>query len=104
MISPWNSKSTQAFQNFAPPACSGVPTQYLTGVQEFWSLGFRVTPAVLIPRPETEHLVELAMTLARTFPQPAILDLGTGSGAIAISLKHELPHAHIRQRSIWRRR
>ncbi len=54
-----------------------------------------MTPAVLIPRPETEHLVELAMTLARTFPQPAILDLGTGSGAIAISLKHELPHAHI---------
>lgn len=71
----------------------GVPTQYLTGVQEFWSLAFRVTPAVLIPRPETEHLVETTLELARAMSEPSILDLGTGSGIIAISLKHELPQA-----------
>ena len=74
---------------------SGEPTQYLTGVQEFWSLEFRVTPAVLVPRPETEHLVEAALALAKQASQPRILDIGTGSGAIAISLKHELPEADL---------
>lgn len=92
---PLESEERGRFKTLILKRIQGTPTQYLTGMQEFWSLGFRVTPAVLIPRPETEHLVELAVELARSFSQPAILDLGTGSGAIAISLKHELPHAHI---------
>ena len=92
---PLESEERRHFKALILKRVQGTPTQYLTGVQEFWSLAFRVTPAVLIPRPETEHLVELALNLARSFSQPAILDLGTGSGAIAISLKHELPHANI---------
>jgi release factor glutamine methyltransferase len=64
------------------------PTQYITGKQEFWSLEFEVTPDVLIPRPETELLVEKALELLRGSSKRA-LDLGTGSGAIAIALAHE---------------
>jgi release factor glutamine methyltransferase len=62
----------------------GKPTQYITGRQEFYGREFRVTPDVLIPRPETEHLVEASLKLIR--PGDAVLDVGTGSGAIAITL------------------
>ena len=62
----------------------GKPTQYITGRQEFYGRDFRVTPDVLIPRPETEHLVEAAM--ARIQPGNVVIDVGTGSGAIAITL------------------
>jgi release factor glutamine methyltransferase len=65
----------------------GKPTQYITGRQEFYGRDFRVTPDVLIPRPETEHLVEAA--IARIHPQDVAVDVGTGSGAIAISLALE---------------
>jgi release factor glutamine methyltransferase len=65
----------------------GKPTQYITGRQEFYGRDFRVTPAVLIPRPETEHLVEAA--IARIKPNDLVLDVGTGSGAIAITLALE---------------
>ncbi len=65
----------------------GKPTQYITGRQEFYGRDFRVTRDVLIPRPETEHLVEAA--LARIRPGDVIVDVGTGSGAIAISLALE---------------
>lgn len=92
---PLEPEERQRFKTLILQRIQGTPTQYLTGVQEFWSLGFRVTPAVLIPRPETEHLVETAIELARTLSAPTILDLGTGSGIIAISLKHELPQANM---------
>ncbi len=62
---------------------TGMPAQYITGHQEFWGLDFVVSPAVLIPRPETEHLVETVLELARELPHPKIVDVGTGSGAIA---------------------
>ncbi|HET8947502.1 MAG TPA: peptide chain release factor N(5)-glutamine methyltransferase [Candidatus Polarisedimenticolia bacterium] len=73
------------------------PLQYLTGVQEFWSLPFRVTPAVLIPRPETEGILEalLALPLPRGVARPRILDLGTGSGCLAIAAAHALPDARV---------
>jgi release factor glutamine methyltransferase len=75
------------------------PIQYITGTQEFYGLALRVTPAVLIPRPETEHLVEAVLKhfQARTTPDHpvTIADIGTGSGAIAIALAAHLPQAHI---------
>jgi release factor glutamine methyltransferase len=86
---------------------AGEPTQYLTGKQEFWGLEFEVTPAVLIPRPETEHVVEVALerlgargikiNMMTGLPSPPlqIADVGTGSGCIAVALAHELPHAEV---------
>ena len=74
---------------------TGMPSQYITGHQEFWGLDFVVTPAVLIPRPETEHLVETVLELARGVPSPKIVDVGTGSGCIALSLAHELKGAEV---------
>jgi release factor glutamine methyltransferase len=83
----------------------GEPTQYLTGKQEFWGLEFEVTPDVLIPRPETEHVIEVALDrlalreLRAGRPQKTIgeglriADIGTGSGCIAIALAKELPKA-----------
>ena len=74
----------------------GEPNQYITGLQEFWSLSLRVSPDVLIPRPETEVLVEAVLEfLDKADPNVDILDLGTGSGAIAIALAQELPAARI---------
>ena len=86
---------------------SGEPTQHLTGKQEFWGLEFEVSPDVLIPRPETEHLVEvaldrLAVREVRAGRDPRltgrgveIVDVGTGSGCIAIALAKELPEAQV---------
>ena len=78
----------------------GIPIQHITGEQEFWGLPFSVTPDVLIPRPETEHLVEAVLERFRGIPAPRIqalriLDVGTGSGAIAVALAHALPQAQI---------
>jgi release factor glutamine methyltransferase len=73
----------------------GEPIQYITGEAEFYGLPFRVTSDVLIPRPETEHLVEKALDLAASLPAPRIVDVGTGSGCIAIAIAHCLPLAQI---------
>src|SRR5262249_37919121 len=84
---------------------NGEPTQYLTGKQEFWGLGFEVTPDVLIPRPETEHVIEVALDRLALRELRAgrkqtlsgdglrIADVGTGSGCIAIALAKDLPEA-----------
>ena len=80
---------------------SGIPAQYITGHQEFWGLDFVVTPAVLIPRPETEHVIETVLKLndedRASSPGTLlrIVDVGTGSGCIALALAKELPHAEI---------
>lgn len=71
------------------------PIQYITGKQEFYGLAFEITPDVLIPRPETEHLVEAVLERARGGAGIRIVDVGTGSGAIAVALAHTLPQARI---------
>jgi len=71
------------------------PVQYIVGEQEFFGLKFRVTPDVLIPRPETEHLVEAALARADRDASFRIADIGTGSGAIAVSLAYAVPKAQI---------
>jgi release factor glutamine methyltransferase len=68
----------------------GVPAQYITGHQEFWGMDLVVSPAVLIPRRETEHVIETVLPLAKTLPKPRIVDIGTGSGAIVLALAKEL--------------
>lgn len=73
----------------------GIPYAYLTHEKEFFGLSFYVDHRVLIPRPETELLVEETIERAKTFAKPKILDLGTGSGCIAISLAKYLPEAQI---------
>jgi release factor glutamine methyltransferase len=82
-----------AFQSLLKRRASGEPLQYITGHQEFFKLDFEVTPDVLIPRPETELIVETALELLQKAPAPYFADVGTGSGCIAISLLHELPSA-----------
>lgn len=71
------------------------PVAYLVGHREFFSLDFLVTPAVLIPRPETETLVLEVLTLAKTLPQPRLLDLCTGSGCVAIAVARNCPQATV---------
>jgi release factor glutamine methyltransferase len=86
----------------------GIPAQYITGHQEFWGMDFIVSPAVLIPRPETEHVIEAVLAcVGRAFtssdetrarapaPHVRIVDVGTGSGCIALALAKELPQAEI---------
>jgi len=75
----------------------GVPAQYITGHQEFWGMDLIVTPAVLIPRPETEHVIETVLDIVgpgKALPL-RLADVGTGSGAIALALAKELPQAEI---------
>jgi release factor glutamine methyltransferase len=72
---------------------SGVPLQYITGTQEFYGLGFAVSPAVLIPRPETELLVERAVILAQGGGAVRFVDVGTGSGCVAVAFARQVPFA-----------
>lgn len=74
---------------------AGEPIQYITGEVEFYGLPFRVSREVLIPRPETEHLVEKALSVAAQFERPRMVDIGTGSGAISVALAHKLPGAQV---------
>src|SRR5580704_19322290 len=98
------SATLEKFRALVAERCSGTPTQHLTGKQEFWGLDFEVTPAVLIPRPETEHVIEVTLErlgVGSDVNSPnrkeafRIADIGTGSGCIAIALAHELPSAQI---------
>jgi len=73
----------------------GEPVAYLVGRKEFWSLSFEVSPAVMIPRPQTETLIEGALKVFPAESSPSVLEIGTGSGAIAVALATELPRASI---------
>jgi release factor glutamine methyltransferase len=86
-----------AFMKCVERRLLGEPVQYITGTQEFWSLSLKVTPAVLIPRPETELLVEAVLHIAygAGTEKLRLADVGTGSGAIAVALARELPEAVI---------
>ena len=71
------------------------PLQYITGTIEFYGLELMITPAVFIPRPETERVVDIALQILKTVISPKILDVGTGSGCIAIAIANELPEASV---------
>jgi release factor glutamine methyltransferase len=104
---PINSQQLETFLSLISRRANGEPTQHLTGKQEFWSLEFEVTPDVLIPRPETEHVIEVALDRVALRQLRAgksqktngegflIADIGTGSGCLAIALAKELPAATI---------
>lgn len=85
----------KTFQAMIDERFRGKPIQYITGEQEFFGLPFHVTPDVLIPRPETEHLVEATIARLQDHAAPRIADVGTGSGAITVALAHALPRAEI---------
>ena len=87
--------TAQRFSQAVSERKDGKPIAYLTGKREFWSRDFIVNNTVLIPRPETELLVALSLSLINPSQAQHIIDLGTGSGVIAITLAMECPHAHI---------
>lgn len=84
-----------AFKALIDRRATGEPVAYITGQREFWSLDLQVTPATLIPRPETEILVEQALLHIPKEAQWQIADLGTGSGAIALAIASERPHCQL---------
>jgi release factor glutamine methyltransferase len=90
-----------AYQSLLQRRAAGEPFAYLVGEREFHGLTLRVTPAVLVPRPDTETLVDWALALLQPpgplagLPAPQVLDLGTGSGAIALAIKHRCPRAAV---------
>ncbi|HVN09116.1 MAG TPA: peptide chain release factor N(5)-glutamine methyltransferase [Patescibacteria group bacterium] len=101
----------ESFFRMVARRAAGTPTQYLTGKQEFWGIEFSVGPGVLIPRPETEHVVEVALERLKARLQPGqseeslrrerhgrtlrIVDVGTGSGCLAVALAREIPQARV---------
>ena len=83
------------FREFVKRRGAGEPVAYLVGSREFFSLAFAVSPAVLVPRPETEGLVVRVIDLCKAAEAPRIVDVGTGSGAIAVALAKHLPRARL---------
>jgi release factor glutamine methyltransferase len=83
-------EQVEKFNQFSQERISGKPLQYIIGNTEFFGLEFKVNESVLIPRPETETLVEVVLEHLRDMPLPRIIDLGTGSGAIAVALAKNL--------------
>ena len=85
----------EQFETLLRRRLASEPVQYITGEQEFFGLLFEVSPDVLIPRPETEHLVEAVVARFSRDADPRIVDVGTGSGAIAVAIAHALPRSQI---------
>ena len=81
------------FQNFLARRAAHEPLQYIRGQQEFFGLDFVVTPDVLIPRPETELIVEAAIEILKIKENPRFCEIGTGSGCISVSILHEVENA-----------
>ncbi len=99
LLARWNDgmEAAQAdrFGGWIERRMTGEPIQYILGETEFYGLPFRVTRDVLIPRPETEHVVETVAALAAPFSAPRIVDVGAGAGAIAVALAHVLPQSQV---------
>jgi release factor glutamine methyltransferase len=85
----------QQYRDLIRRRLEGCPVAYLVGKKEFFGLEFKVSPAVLIPRPDTEHVVMECVGAAKALPSPRIIDIGTGSGNIAIALAKQLPSAQV---------
>ncbi|MFA5663063.1 peptide chain release factor N(5)-glutamine methyltransferase [Castellaniella sp.] len=94
-LDPVTAAQVAQFEALQARRLAGEPMAYLLGVREFYGRDFAVGPAVLIPRPETEGLVECALQIVQRVHQPRILDLGTGSGAVAVTLALERPDADV---------
>ncbi len=92
---PLEPAQARAFDALVRRRSEGEPVAYLTGRREFFGLDLEITPDVLIPRPETELLVELALRWVASDAHARILDLGCGSGAVAVAIAHERPHAGV---------
>ena len=90
-----SSEHTKAFYQLVEQRQNGQPIAYLIGYRDFWTLSLEVNKHVLIPRPDTETLVEAALDCLSQNSEPRLLDLGTGSGAIALSLAKELPQSRV---------
>jgi release factor glutamine methyltransferase len=88
-------EAERRFRDLVGERARRVPLQHLVGSQAFWKHDFVVTPAVLVPRPETELLVEESLRLLRANDSPVVVDVGTGSGCIALSLAAEIPRAAV---------
>ncbi|WP_377160170.1 peptide chain release factor N(5)-glutamine methyltransferase [Roseateles sp. UC29_93] len=93
---PLDASLRERFQEWLARRLDGVPLAYLSGEKEFFGLTLRVTPDTLIPRPDTEVLVEWALERIADLPVPRVVDLGTGTGAIALSIKSRRPEADVR--------
>jgi release factor glutamine methyltransferase len=85
----------QKYRELIRKRLEGCPVAYLVGRKEFYGLEFKVSPAVLIPRPDSEHVVMECLTLAKALPSPRILDIGVGSGNLAVSIAKHHPKAEV---------